>query len=177
MICTHCGGPLTSTRVSRPYAEVGLSNVTLMNVEVRLCRHCRGREVVLPCVEQLHDRIAHAIVLQPVALTPAAIRFLRTWLGLSCQDLAALIGVSRETAFRWERQDKWYPMRCSADRLLRMLVASRKAVTVDPVDFLRVPPESEARPIALCAPTWELVGYGPALGGAAPAGRKNRART
>jgi DNA-binding transcriptional regulator YiaG len=159
MTCIRCGTTLTTRHVSRPYAEAGLTNVTLLNVEVRLCPRCRTQEVVLPQVEILHDRIAHAIVLLPSALTPSAIRFIRTWLGLTCRDLALAMGVRHETAFRWERLDVHYPMGGSADRLLRMLVANRQPVEPYPTDLFKHPSESDSPSIALLAPAWDLVAW------------------
>ena len=155
MTCTRCGTPLTSRRVSRPYAEVGLSNVMLVNVEVRACGHCRAQEVVLPQVETLHDRIAHAIVLQADILTPSAIRFLRTWLGLSYRELALMIGVRRETAFRWERQDVHYPMMRSADHLLRLLVANRASEPKPPLPIDKARTAPRRKGLTFVAPDWQ----------------------
>lgn len=146
---------MSSTRRTRRYREVGLPYVTLVNVEIRRCRRCRRHELVTPSIETLHRLIARAIVAQPAMLTPDAIRFLRTWLGLSRDDLALVMGVRRETAFRWERRDDPCRMTPSAERLLRLLVANHDPIEQFPVQLLRAEPESTPRQIMLSAPYWE----------------------
>lgn len=64
MRCIHCGAGLKSTRGAHRYGESGLSNVTLLNVELRTCAACGDREVVIPKIEQLHKLIAHAVSLR-----------------------------------------------------------------------------------------------------------------
>ncbi len=153
--CLSCGFAMSSTCRTRRYREVGLPYVTLVNVEIRWCRRCRTRELVTPSIETLHRLIARAIVAQPAVLTTDAIRFLRTWLDLSRDDLALAIGVRRETAFRWERRDGPCRMTRRADRLLRLLVANHDPIEQFPVQLLTAEPEDAPRRITLSAPYWE----------------------
>lgn len=150
MRCVRCGATMTSTHASRPYTEIGLSNVMLIDVEIRSCSRCRARELVTPNIETLHRLIARAIAGQQGALTPQAIRFLRIWLDLSCDELARVIGVRRETAFRWERRDALYRMTPGADRLLRLLVLNHDPVEQFPLPLfspagVRTAPQRRAR--------------------------------
>jgi len=146
---------MSSTRRTRRYAEVGLPYVTLVNVEIRRCPRCRARELVTPRIETLHRLIARAIVVQPAVLRPDAIRFLRTWLDLSRDGLALVLGVRRETAFRWERRRDPCRMTPSADRLLRLLVANHDPIEQFPVQLFAAEPDAAPRRITFSAPCWE----------------------
>jgi putative zinc finger/helix-turn-helix YgiT family protein len=102
------------------YAESGLSNVTLIGIEVRSCPKCGERAAAIPAIAKLHDVLARLLVDKPSRLAGEEIRFLRTYLGKSTSDFANLMGVTRENVSRWENDQT--PIGSPADRLLRMLV-------------------------------------------------------
>jgi hypothetical protein len=65
MTCTQCGGTTDSSRGPHLYTESGLTNVTLLNIEVRACRACGARELVIPRLPELHQLIAGTVGTQP----------------------------------------------------------------------------------------------------------------
>jgi putative zinc finger/helix-turn-helix YgiT family protein len=155
MKCVQCGGAMKSSRGTHRYTESGLSNVTLVNVEMRVCPQCGEREVVIPKVEMLHRLIARALIREPGILKPEVIRFLRKWLGLSSQDFALLMGVRPETVSRWENPDAAYPLTPTSDRLIRLLVANQEPVERYPLDLFKLKPRTKPVAIKLRAPDWK----------------------
>ncbi|MDD5307077.1 MAG: helix-turn-helix domain-containing protein [Deltaproteobacteria bacterium] len=123
MKCLTCGKAMTSARENYNYSACGLPHVTLKGVEVRRCRSCGEHEVVIPRIEDLHQAIAMAVVAKKSRLMPAEVRFLRKHLGWSGTDFARHMGVAAETVSRWENGRE--PMGAVADRLLRLLVATK----------------------------------------------------
>lgn len=117
--CLECGALMEITRGPYRYGR-GL-DVVLHDIETRRCPECGHDEVVIPRIEELHRTIARAISRRPGRLEPGEIRFLRTYLGYSSVDFAALLGVTPETVSRWERTSKPQQMGKVAERLLRML--------------------------------------------------------
>jgi len=124
--CVSCGGRMKVTREDRPYGD-GLK-VTIKGQEVRRCLECGEEEAVFPAIAQMHAVLAHALVRKLGRLTPAEIRFLRTYLGFSSQDFADVMAVRLETVSRWERGDGRYPMKRSNERSLRFLVLAADRV-------------------------------------------------
>jgi putative zinc finger/helix-turn-helix YgiT family protein len=140
MKCVQCAGTMKSTRGAHRYTESGLSNVTLLNVELRSCPACGEREVVIPRIEELHRLIARTLAESPASLVPEQIRFLRKWLGWSSSDFALMMGVRPETVSRWEAKTG-YQMPATAERLLRLLVANHEPITQYPIDLFKLQPK------------------------------------
>ncbi len=156
MKCAQCGSTLKSTRDTHRYTESGLSNVTLLNVEMRNCQECGEREVVIPRIEELHRLIARTVALEPARLSAEQIRFLRKWLGWSAADFALMMGVRPETVSRWEGNGAGYQMPPTAERLLRLMVANQEPTQRYPLDLFKLQPK--VRPIALKfikSPDWK----------------------
>ncbi len=146
MKCEACGELMRSTRENYNYSASGLPYVTLVHVEVRRCKACGEHEVVIPRIAQLHRAIALSVVNKRPRLTGAEVRFLRKYLGWSGADFAKHMGVAAESVSRWENErDK---MAATADRLLRLMVATRRPVSDYDLDFL-AELEDEAAPIHL----------------------------
>jgi DNA-binding transcriptional regulator YiaG len=158
MTCISCGAAQVSRRLgTHRYVGVGIPDVHLVNVEIRRCRRCGSREIVLPRLAELHALIARALVERPGDLHAGTIRLLRTWLGLSRDDFARAVGVSRVTAYRWERRGDAHAMLRAADNQMRLLVTNRA-----PGDRpTRVTPELEGvrvrRRLTFKAPSWQRV--------------------
>jgi putative zinc finger/helix-turn-helix YgiT family protein len=148
---------LNGTRGVYRYTESGLSNVTLVNVEIRSCDNCGEREVVIPKIEQLHRVMARALSESPSKLTPEQIRFLRTWLGFSTTDFALHMGVRPETVSRWESGDRkaGYPIPPTAERLLRLMVANQEPATKYPLDLFKTQPNMRPAPLRFRGPDWK----------------------
>jgi putative zinc finger/helix-turn-helix YgiT family protein len=157
MKCVQCGAPLATARGVHRYTESGLSNVTLVNVEIRTCAACGEREVVIPKIEHLHRMIARTISERPAPLTPETIRFLRTWLGLSTPDFAVYMGVRPETVSRWESKEAGYAMPPTPEHLLRLMVANHEPVTHYPIDVFKTAARAvKPAPLKFRAPDWKL---------------------
>jgi putative zinc finger/helix-turn-helix YgiT family protein len=134
MKCDACGKPMTSARENYSYTASGLPYVTLVGVEVRRCKACGEQEVVLAKIEQLHRAIALAVVAKRPRLTAAEVRFLRKYLGWSGADFAKHMGVTAESVSRWENdREQMSPV---ADRLLRLMIATRAPVSEYKLDAL-----------------------------------------
>jgi transcriptional regulator with XRE-family HTH domain len=90
---------------------------------------------------------AHAIIGKRERLTPAEIRFLRKYLGWSGGDFAAHIGSTPETVSRWEHGSA--SMGVTADRLLRLMVASRQPAADYALETIRIVARTQPKPIRL----------------------------
>lgn len=156
MKCVRCGEAVQSTRGAHRYTESGLSNVTLLNVELRTCPSCGEREVVIPRIEELHRVIADALVRDQTRFAPDQVKYLRKWLGYSTADFALVMGVRPETVSRWESKDG-YQMPPTAERLLRLMVANEEPATKYPIDLFKLQPKIKASPLKLkfSSPEWK----------------------
>lgn len=134
MKCVTCSAPMKSKRENYRYEASGLPYVTLEGVEVSRCPACGETEVAIPAIEQLHRVIAGALIRKRGRLAPAEVRFLRKYLGWSGADFARHMGTTQETVSRWENGPT--PIGASADRLLRLLVATKAPMTDYQVDVL-----------------------------------------
>jgi len=133
-----------------------LSNVLLIGVETRSCAACGEREVVTPRLDRLHHAIARSLSRQAAPLQPEAIRFLRTWFGLTVHGFARLMGVDRGTVCRWERAHGACPLKAPADRLLKLLAAQYASENPYPLDLFTRGGRTAAGPIVLVAPDWSV---------------------
>ena len=145
--CLACGSRMKTKRENYRYAAVGLPGITLEGVQVSRCGNCGEYEVAIPRIEDLHRTIAHAVISKRERLTPAEIRFLRKHIGWSGAEFAAHMGAARETVSRWENGSM--PMGAVADRLLRMIVASRPAAPAWPLEGLREVARARPKPLRL----------------------------
>ena len=124
--CFFCGCPMTTSRENHRFVESGLQNVVLEDVEIERCASCGEESLVLPRMEELLRVLARAVATRPERLKPEEIRLLRKHLDWSGVELAANLGVTKETVSRWENGAK--PMSPPAERLLRLCVLARQPV-------------------------------------------------
>jgi len=156
MKCGRCTGVMKSTRGAHRYTESGLSNVTLLNVEIRHCPECGEREIVIPRIEELHRLIARTVATEPARLNSEQIRFLRKWLGWSSSDFALMMGVRPETVSRWEGKGTGYQMPPTAERLLRLMVANQEPTEKYPIDLFKLQPRVRPKPLKFIkSPDWK----------------------
>lgn len=134
MSCAVCGAEMKTRRENYRYDASGLPSVTLQRVEVRRCPKCGETEVAIPAIENLHRAIAGALIRKRARLAAAEIKFLRKYLGWSGTDFAQHMGTTPETVSRWEHGR--LPMGPAADRLMRLLVATKAPVSDYTVDVL-----------------------------------------
>jgi putative zinc finger/helix-turn-helix YgiT family protein len=126
---------MKTARENYLYRESGLANITLVGIEVSRCPHCGEHEAVIPKIEQLHRVIAAAVSRKVPRLTADEIRFLRKYLGWSGGDFAAHMGVTPETASRWETGSAI--MSASAERLLRLAALTREPASDYSLELLK----------------------------------------
>ena len=112
----------TTMRESYRYMECGLDNVVIEGIDIVI--DDAGEQVY--CIENvtsLHKIIAHALITQEQSVSGKELRFLRTEMGLTQEQLAQILNVARGTINRWETQrDRINP---TAEFLVRMLVAEK----------------------------------------------------
>jgi DNA-binding transcriptional regulator YiaG len=84
------------------YDECGLDNVILKNFTVHT-DDAGERVVSIPYVNLLHKVLTCVIASKGTGLQPKEISFLRTEMGLTQAQLAALVGKDAQTVGRWER--------------------------------------------------------------------------
>lgn len=123
MTCHKCKSEMKGEKIPLyHYKESGLDNVCLEGVTVFKCE--RGHKLVhIPHIEMLHDAIAYNTLKKPPLLTAKEFRFLRKWIGLTMNELARELEVSRNTIHRCEKKGE---ITRPYDHLLRMLVAKKK---------------------------------------------------
>lgn len=134
--CPSCGSEkIALTRGHHHFVESGLDNVHLINVDTWSCGDCGEMIVSIPRSPELMKSICESILLKPMALSGAEIRFIRKNLALKINEFAQLLGMDRVTVSRWENGHEM-PSR-SADRLVRLTYAVEANITEDSRDQLR----------------------------------------
>jgi len=119
--CTNCGEAVEATRRNYRYKESGLSNVVLQGIRIADCLRCGNSDVLIPNVAKIHRAIAQAITNSPGRLTGEQLRFLRTHLGMSGEELGRYLHTDKTKVSKWERSED--PIGQPTDRLIRLLVA------------------------------------------------------
>jgi len=139
--CAYCGSDMTLEREDRPFREAGLSQLTLVDVEVARCSRCPYSRLGVKEPEALHRAIAEFLIARRERLTGAQVRYLRRCLALSETDLALRIGVTIGTVSRWECGARG--IKGSAERLLRLLVALDLKSELPPLEWVGTEPSAE----------------------------------
>ena len=124
MRCPQCGKEMEKREGTYRYEESGLKNVVLVNIPIYRCPSCKETEVEIPCLEELHLLLGFLLVLKPVRLNGAEVRYLRKHLGYTEEDLASFLGVTRMTIHRWEMGKT--PFRPDHDKHLRRFYLDKK---------------------------------------------------
>jgi putative zinc finger/helix-turn-helix YgiT family protein len=147
--CPTCRMP--GMKVSRGpyrYDAGGLRHVILLGVETGRCEKCGAESVSIPRMAELHEAIALALAKKAERLLASEVRFLRKYLGLSTEDLAARLAVARETLSRWQSLTAPQEMNETAERLLRLMVLRERPVEEYPTERLaEIRPEANEEPL------------------------------
>lgn len=110
-VAAEAGGELYN------YTECGLDNVWVRGLPP--CIDDNGQRVyTIPNLLGLHHEIARCIVMEQPGMSGAEMRFLRTELGLTQDELSRLLHVSSLTVSRWERNET--PIHKNALTVFRM---------------------------------------------------------
>lgn len=109
-------------KVEYRYTESGLDNVVLGGITVRETED--GDElIILPAINMLHRAIAKALLELERSLTGKEIKFLRTEMGLTQEEMAEKLKVTRKTINTWE-SDK-HGIDSNAEFVLRTLASEK----------------------------------------------------
>lgn len=122
------------------YTESGLDNVFIEGANV-LIDDSGEPCVTIPNVNGLHKAIAYGIVHRRSAMVGRELRFLRTELGMTQAELAALVHREPLAISRWERGE--VEIDSNAETLIRLLATER----------LGLPPAPVAEVAGWCIPT------------------------
>ena len=115
------------TKIYR-YTECGLDNVFLEGVDV--LRDDHGDEVYhIDNILDLHKMIAHAIISRRGGLSGPELRFLRSEMGLTQEELAKRLGCTRVTISRWERNEE--AINLNAEVVVKLLTAEKLGIDPD----------------------------------------------
>ena len=111
------------------YTECGLDNVFIEGVDVVQDDHgetvCRIENVL-----GLHKTIAHAIIgRRGQAMSGPELRFLRSEMGLTQEEMAKILRRERVTVGRWERGEN--AIDSNAELVVRLLAAERLDINPD----------------------------------------------
>lgn len=99
------------------YTECGLDNVIIEGVQ--FLADDSGEEVVcIPNVNGLHHVIAQSILSRKSSMTGKELRFLRTEMGLTQAELAAIVHREPLAVSRWEREER--PIDSNAETIIRL---------------------------------------------------------
>jgi len=110
------------------YTECGLDNVFIEGLDVVTDDH--GEEVYgIPNILTLHKMIAEAIITNATGMSGKELRFLRTEMGYTQEQLADLLQIERITMGRWERGDK--AVNANAETVIRLLAAEKLEIGLD----------------------------------------------
>ena len=131
MKCHRCKGRNVVERKTNVSTDVlfGLPNFVLCGVPERECPDCGERTLGIPRQEQLQNLIADLISKKSGSLDHNEIKYLRKHMGLSKKDFAKAMGVTYETAIRWESKKSPQSMGSTAERLLRLLAITKQPPT------------------------------------------------
>ena len=112
------------------YTESGLDNVIIEGAHV-LVDDAGEPCVTIPNVNGLHKAIAQGIVLRHSAMIGRELRFLRTEMGMTQAELAALVHREPLAISRWERGE--IEIDSNAETLIRLHATERLGLSPVPV--------------------------------------------
>lgn len=100
------------------YTESGLLNVYIEGLSPMTDDD--GDEVIqIPAINELHCAIAQGIVSHGKGMSPQELRFLRTEMGLTQDELARLVHKDKQAVGRWERGER--PIGGATETVIRSL--------------------------------------------------------
>jgi len=117
--CSNCGHSATVTRGDYRFDDMGLPLV-LGNIEIIRCGKCGTTEPVIPHMNELMDTLALAVICQPCKLRADEVRFLRTYVGKSSKDFAAMLHLDKTSMSKMENGERRVGKQ--TDKLIRLLV-------------------------------------------------------
>ncbi len=157
MRCPSCGSKMIS-RVLPEYdvgPTIGLPHVFVLNLPALVCSSSSCEDVLLrgPMLEALSTAALRDVLTHSSELGGVEVRFLRKAVGLTQAELAARLGITRETVARWE--SKGEQLGGPESIAVRAVVGATDGspVRAQPVETLRHAPEPRRSKIVLDAPS------------------------
>jgi DNA-binding transcriptional regulator YiaG len=103
------------------YSNCDLPTVVVFGLGTNHCRACNEETVFIPAIEDLHTKLAGAILLKPALLSGPELRFIRSAAALNQADFAEKLGVTFATILKWEQSEA---LRFPNDLASRVVLAS-----------------------------------------------------
>ena len=126
------------------YKQCGLDNVWLENgYDLKTTPY--GKAVAVHDVDGLHALLAAQLTKKPGPLTGKEFKFLRSWLGMTQEAMAGLMGVTEGVLSLWERKDTVPGLN---DKMLRLMVLAKTdgnapvREVIERVDTVHRPPKA-----------------------------------
>lgn len=113
------------------YDGCGLDNVFLMGLRV-LKADDGERVITIPNIGALHRILMVAVASKETGLQSKELRFLRTEMGLTQAEMAALVGREVQAIGRWERGEN--PIDTSAEIVIRARALQHVTSAVPPME-------------------------------------------
>jgi DNA-binding transcriptional regulator YiaG len=110
------------------YTESGLNNVFIHGMQVELDDD-GDRVMTIPAIGDLHRVISEGIVSHRAGISGAELRFLRTEIGMTQAELAALLHRDKQSVGRWERGE--IDIDSASEALVRKLAIERLNLQID----------------------------------------------
>eukprot|EP01037_Dinobryon_pediforme_P006373 gene6373-6440_t len=118
------------------YTESGLDNVIIRDVS--FIKDDAGEQVVtIHNIAGLHRAIATAIVMKPVSMSGRELRFLRTEMGMTQAELAAIVHREPLAISRWERGEV-EQIDTNAETLIRLHAREALELDVDATTIVQI---------------------------------------
>ncbi|MHC4698803.1 MAG: type II TA system antitoxin MqsA family protein [Planctomycetota bacterium] len=104
--CPTCGiGEMVVEVVADHRTKLGGVPVQIKDARIAKCNHCDETSVSAKELERWERLQQEQLQQRRQVPSPAEVRRIRESLGFSVADLAALVGVTRQTVYAWERVD------------------------------------------------------------------------
>ncbi len=103
MKCFSCNKKMSEKIEQYHYKESGLDNVYLETPVFR-CNKCKEVIADIPAIDELHMHITIGLIKKDSMLAGKEIKFLRKQMGLKANELANILGVTKQTVSRWENE-------------------------------------------------------------------------
>lgn len=112
------------------YMESGLDNVIIEGIDLLTADDAGKACVSIPNINGLHRAIALGILTKTTGLSGKELRFLRTEMGLTQAELAAIVHREPLAISRWERGEV-EAIDSNADTLIRLYAAETLGLKID----------------------------------------------
>ena len=119
--CTQCGENRFKTSYEDRPVSPRLPQMMLIGILKDTCLKCGEYEIEIPKHLELTNAVTTAILNKKALLAAGEIRWLRSCLGFTGEELAKNLGVSRTVVSYWENGHRLQDP--TSDRLLRLAVA------------------------------------------------------